>query len=353
MANFAFLISRNYNTSKTVVYIKRGTTGISGELIGICDSLFIGFYTGRAIRCCFSPLFLSTVYSTIITSDLFDFGLSHMPLDSSLVTKGLLPLFSSSLETILHNAPPSFNSTYIITITGKERKDFASHLSTLKSVSGSIQVNTLHVLADRFFRHGDANTLLTRLGLLSNRFGRGIGRYELYRMVDRYYGRCIKSLFQPSERVQKWLEKFEKELGNGMRIGVHIRMGKGKSDWKDSHPFLEQKDVNAFIKRLKKFVMQHNQTQDGNIKIFLSTDSSFEETLMRRSFPGMIVTTEGLQRSHVGGIRASNVTEEAIEKAILDQMLLGKCDYLFLTRMSGFSKIGLYFAEENTSFKYI
>lgn len=128
--------------------------------------------------------------------------------------------------------------------------------------------------------------------------------------------------------MQAWLEKFEAALGDGVRIGVHIRMGQGKSDWTDSRPFLEQKHVDAFIKRLKKFVAQQRRSHKGGVKIFLSTDSSEEEALMRRSFPGMVVTTEGFRRSHVGGVRAAKVTQEAVMKAVLDQMLLGKCDYL-------------------------
>ncbi|KAK8818439.1 hypothetical protein WA556_006258 [Blastocystis sp. ATCC 50177/Nand II] len=324
---------RNYKTAHTVVYIKRGTTGLSGELIGICDALFIGFYTGRAIR----------FYSTVITRDLFDFGLLHMPLNSTLISK----------KKVLQHAPPSFKSPYAVTITGQEPKDYASRISTLKSVGGTIQLNTLHVLADRFIRNGRANCLLADLGLLFSRFERGVRGHELYGTVDRYYGRCVKSLFRPSAQVQAWLEKFEAALGDGVRIGVHIRMGQGKSDWTDSRPFLEQKHVDAFIKRLKKFVAQQRRSHKGGVKIFLSTDSSEEEALMRRSFPGMVVTTEGFRRSHVGGVRAAKVTQEAVMKAVLDQMLLGKCDYLFLTRMSGFSKMGLYFAEENTSFKYI
>ena len=346
--------SRTYKTSHTIVYIKRGTTGLSGELIGICDALFIGFYTGRAVRCRSSLLSSRAVYSTIVTSDLFDFGLPHMPLNSTLVTKSILPPIPSPPEKVLHHAPPSFKSPYAVIITGQEPKDYASRIATLKSVGGSIQLNTLHVLADRFFRNGRANDLLADLGLLFSRFERGVRGRELYGTVDRYYGRCVKSLFQPSAQVRAWLEKFEKELGEGVRIGVHIRMGQGKSDWTDSRPFLEQKHVDAFIKRLKKFVAYQRRSHKGKgVKIFLSTDSSEEEALMRRSFPGMVVTTKGFQRSHVGGVRAAKVTQEAVMKAVLDQMLLGKCDYLFLTRMSGFSKMGLYFAEENTSFKYI
>ena len=347
------MTSSNYKTAHTVVYIKRGTTGLSGELIGICDALFIGFYTGRAIRCCVSPRSSLAVYSTVITRDLFDFGLLHMPLNSTLISKSPPPPAPSPLEKVLQHAPPSFKSPYAVTITGQEPKDYASRISTLKSVGGTIQLNTLHVLADRFIRNGRANGLLADLGLLFSRFERGVRGHELYGTVDRYYGRCVKSLFRPSAQVQAWLEKFEAALGDGVRIGVHIRMGQGKSDWTDSRPFLEQKHVDAFIKRLKKFVAQQRRSHKGGVKIFLSTDSSEEEALMRRSFPGMVVTTEGFRRSHVGGVRAAKVTQEAVMKAVLDQMLLGKCDYLFLTRMSGFSKMGLYFAEENTSFKYI
>ena len=40
-------------------------------------------------------------------------------------------------------------------------------------------------------------------------------------------------------------------------------------------------------------------------------------------------------------------------KAVLDVMLLGKCDVLYLTTRSGFSKIGLYYAEENTPFRLL
>ena len=77
------LTPRFWNTSNTITYVKRGTTGISGQLIGICDALFIGFYTKRAVRCGFSPLSSRIVTSNIITDDLFDFGLPHMHLNLS------------------------------------------------------------------------------------------------------------------------------------------------------------------------------------------------------------------------------------------------------------------------------
>ena len=109
------MTSSNYKTAHTVVYIKRGTTGLSGELIGICDALFIGFYTGRAIRCCVSLRSSPAVYSTVITRDLFDFGLLHMPLNSTLISKSPPPRVPSPLEKVLQHAPPSFKSPYAVT----------------------------------------------------------------------------------------------------------------------------------------------------------------------------------------------------------------------------------------------
>ena len=132
-------------------------------------------------------------------------------------------------------------------------------------------------------------------------------------------------------------------------------MGQGHSDWKDSRPFLNQNQVGSFIEKLHQFVNNKMKRlkSKNSVKIFLSTDSTQEEKLMRRQFPGMIVTTSTLKRSHVGGIYHARVEEESVLKAVLDVMLLGKCDFLFLTPRSGFSKIGLYFAEEGTPYRYI
>ena len=77
------LTRRSWNTSNIITYVKRGTTGISGQLIGICDALFIGFYTKRAVRCDLSLPSLQIVTSNVITDDLFVFGLPHMHLNLS------------------------------------------------------------------------------------------------------------------------------------------------------------------------------------------------------------------------------------------------------------------------------
>lgn len=48
--HFTFHVSPN-NPKGTVFYLKRGTTGISGQLVGICDSYFIALATGKSLQC--------------------------------------------------------------------------------------------------------------------------------------------------------------------------------------------------------------------------------------------------------------------------------------------------------------
>lgn len=239
-------------------------------------------------------------------------------------------------------------------ITAVDKHDpLQKPLSELKNYK-NIMVSTMHVTVDRVFRIKNNRGLMLKMGMIPNKLSTApSGRNELYSMVDLYYNRCIRSLFRPSAKLEPILQKYVEMLGNGVRIGVHIRMGKGMSDWKDSHTFLNHGKVASFMKRLRELIegIEKNHP-DLPVKIFLSTDSSKEEQLMKKEFGDYIVTTEGL-RSHVGGIYFTAFDDISIQKAILDQLLLGQCDILFLTMKSGFSRIGLFYTPEGTPFKYI
>ena len=56
---------------------------------------------------------------------------------------------------------------------------------------------------------------------------------------------------------------------------------------------------------------------------------------MQQMFPELIVTTKGFKRSHVGGVKATKYGSDSILKAVLDVMLLGKCDCFLGSRTSG------------------
>ena len=129
---------------------------------------------------------------------------------------------------------------------------------------GPIQLNTLHVMADRFFRSDRNNDLLVKTGILRSVFDKGIhDQKQLYRRVDAYYGRCVKTLFQPSEEVAVLVRRYERLLGDGVRIGVHIRMGQGKSDWVDSRQFLDQSDVDMLMTKLKDLIVYDGNNGNG------------------------------------------------------------------------------------------
>lgn len=291
----------------------------------------------------------------MITNHLFKFSLANVYFNSTLKEMSRIPSVSSPLEKARTSVPPDYRTNYTLIATGRDKRDPFSNPISRFGVNGPVLITTLHVMADRILHNEPKTSRFVEMGLIKRRSGIPKGRAEFYTLVDVYYNRCVRSLFKPSSFLQELLNSYETQLGQGLRIGVHIRMGQGHSDWKDSRPFLNQNQVGSFIEKLHQFVnnkMKRLQNKNS-VKIFLSTDSTQEEKLMRRQFPGMIVTTSTLKRSHVGGIYHARVEEESVLKAVLDVMLLGKCDFLFLTPRSGFSKIGLYFAEEGTPYRYI
>lgn len=72
------VISRLNNKHGTVFYIKKGTTGISGQIIGICDSLFVAAATGKLLQC--NSLIHSSIIvtSSVVTESFFTFNLPHI-----------------------------------------------------------------------------------------------------------------------------------------------------------------------------------------------------------------------------------------------------------------------------------
>ena len=288
-----------------------------------------------------------------MTDEFFSFGLPNLYVPLNETERGTASI-SLRLDATYTHRPFSPDKPWDITITAMDRPDpLQKALGKLKSYE-NILFSTLHVTADRVFRNKGNRGIMANLGMITSKSSSApAGRSELYNMVDVYYNRCIRSLFHPSPRMELLLAKYEAMLGEGVRIGVHIRMGKGMSDWKDSHTFLSHVQIVSLIDRLKTMVHSINARYPGlSVKIFLSTDSTKEEKIMRKALGDLIVTTEGL-RSHVGGIFYTKFDDTSIQKAVLDQMLLGRCDFLFLTMKSGFSRIGLYYAPEGTPYKYI
>ena len=259
-----------------------------------------------------------------------------------------------SLLGVQKHVPPRFSENYRYEVTGVDRPDPLPNPARSLAGKGAVLMRTLHVTADRFLGRRVNGNFMKAAGLVRSRMELPGDRAEFYALVDLFYGRCVRTLFPPSRRVRKLLQRFEPMLGNGIRVGVHLRMGQGHSDWTDSRPFLTEKRVVQGMAMIADFIArQQKKHKNVPVKIFLSTDSSEMEYRLRQAFPGMVVTTKGFQRSHVGGVRATHYNDDSIMKAVLDVMLLGKCDVLYLTTRSGFSKIGLYYAEENTPFRLL
>lgn len=72
------VIIRLNNKQGTVFYIKRGTTGISGQIIGICDSFFVASATGKLLQCNTFVHSSIIVTSSVVTESFFTFNLPHL-----------------------------------------------------------------------------------------------------------------------------------------------------------------------------------------------------------------------------------------------------------------------------------
>lgn len=51
MRTYAKLHAKLANTTNKVMYLKRGTTGIAGQMIGVCDALLVALTTNRGLQC--------------------------------------------------------------------------------------------------------------------------------------------------------------------------------------------------------------------------------------------------------------------------------------------------------------
>lgn len=59
-ADFARSQRRLRNSTQKVVYLKRGTTGIAGQMVGVCDALAVAAMTHRALQCNARPSLFSS-----------------------------------------------------------------------------------------------------------------------------------------------------------------------------------------------------------------------------------------------------------------------------------------------------
>lgn len=147
-----------------------------------------------------------------------------------------------------------------------------------------------------------------------------------------WYDICIPSLFQPSEYSLRFLRPYLAIFKKHKVLGIHVRSGGNTANWKDGDYF----KVTPYVIKKHQPLIHSILSNHTNMRIFLSTDSDKIEEIVKSIYGRKVISVQEFPRSHVG----KNPSEESLMRSYMDLYLLGQCDYLLLTRRSGFSRMG-------------
>lgn len=127
-------------------------------------------------------------------------------------------------------------------------------------------------------------------------------------------------------------------------VGIHVRHGNGEGRYRDHFQNREIEDFRLFMDSLTEKILRYASQRFGkNYKVFLCTDSDevvsamesrLESVVTRRIWrpaPGEGVDFDHAQKRPDGGIGV------AVD-ALIDMQLLAKCDVVFATRESSFTR---------------
>lgn len=113
-------------------------------------------------------------------------------------------------------------------------------------------------------------------------------------------------------------------------VGVHIRLAGNMTQWREQSTVMNYSRVEAQYETIKT-VLDGNQ----NSRLFLATDNAWVEKEMMRKFGDQVLFVGNLPRMHTGKF----TNEAGLMRAFTELYLLGKCDALFLSERSSFSRL--------------
>lgn len=163
----------------------------------------------------------------------------------------------------------------------------------------------------------------------------------------RLYKRIILRLMSnPSRDVQKLILERRKKLGDRNKlIGVHVRCGGRLADMPERTTIMSQYQVKMVPLYIKQMVNKLKITP----VIYLSTDSTYAEKLLRHSLRKYrVVTLTDFKRGHTTNLK---VSEGTIKRALMDMYLVAQGNAIIYTKKSGFS--GSCFGISSATYAYV
>lgn len=146
-----------------------------------------------------------------------------------------------------------------------------------------------------------------------------------------WYNVCMQSLFKPSAYLNYYLQPYYEKMKNHVVIGIHLRQGGVLLNWKDSEFRISINGLLIAFKKIDSILRKH-----PSALLFVASDSKELVSSIIQRYGNRVFGVDGLNAAHVG----KRPTEEGLLRASMELVLLSKCDYLFLTAGSGFSRCG-------------
>ena len=166
---------------------------------------------------------------------------------------------------------------------------------------------------------------------------------SLSREFDAYYEQLAmeasRTFWREVMRPQAWVEARVNEVLDPIRkyflFGMHIRMGNAGGSFKDSHTFLLLNEIWKYPNAIERVIRERNM-DIRNTRWILCTDSDKAEEELRNKYGELIVTSQDFRRGHS---KTGAKDDDGFSRAVIDMVLLSKCDFLVLTRHSTYSAI--------------
>ena len=148
-------------------------------------------------------------------------------------------------------------------------------------------------------------------------------------------GAILKRVLQPTSLVLSTMQSIFPNYQNQSFIGIHLRTGGKLSDTPISQAFLNKKQVTNSIHQLAGLSFTH-----GNIRFFLSTDSSFVRNISQVSFQPIRLVMRQSKVVIVDSQFGNSHNSDQIRYAIADLMLLSSSSHCYGTYGSTFTHVG-------------
>ena len=159
---------------------------------------------------------------------------------------------------------------------------------------------------------------------------------------DSGYNMCMQSLFQPSDYLKHYLNPYLEVFSRHTVLGIHIRSG-SSANWRDPDFHITKEIIEMEFDRINEIL-----TKSKDPLIFLASDSDELQQVIKSRFGDIVFSVSSLDKQHVGKFS----TQSGLLRAVMELHLLGQCDYLLLTKPSGFGDCGRRLNAKNPPFWY-